>query len=127
MKRFDLLGDYMQLKKTTLKKMVCEPCGKGALIISPLEKIELIVELPNWQLVTKEEVERLQRVYIFKNFLQAMEFTNKVGLLAEAYDHHPEITVKWGEVTVVWWTHSVNGLHKNDFILSSKTDELYDH
>jgi 4a-hydroxytetrahydrobiopterin dehydratase len=115
----------MELNK--LNKMVCEPCGKGTLIIDLLEKADLIDQLPSWHIVTKGGVENLQRVYVFKNFLQGLEFTNKVGLLAEENDHHPEITVKWGEVSIVWWTHSVMGLHRNDFILASKSDDLYDH
>ena len=56
---------------------------------------------------------------------QALAFTNKVGELAEAEDHHPAILTEWGLVTVTWWTHKVKGLHRNDLIMASKTDAAY--
>ena len=52
-------------------------------------------------------------------------FTNKVAKLAEEEDHHPEIVLEWGNVTVSWWSHKIKGLHKNDFICASKTDDLF--
>jgi pterin-4a-carbinolamine dehydratase len=67
----------------------------------------------------------LQRVFKFKNFAQALDFTNKVGDLAEAEDHHPALTTEWGKVTINWWTHKIRGLHRNDFIMAAKTDGLY--
>jgi len=66
----------------------------------------------------------LEKVFKSKNFAQASEFTNKVGAIAEEEDHHPMLVVEWGRVTVQWWTHVVKGLHKNDFIMAAKTDEL---
>ena len=68
---------------------------------------------------------RLQRVFKFKNYSQALEFTNKIAAIAEQEDHHPLIVLEWGRVTVQWWTHVVKGLHKNDFIMAAKTDELF--
>ena len=61
----------------------------------------------------------------FKNFVQALAFTHRVGELAEEQDHHPALLTEWGKVTVTWWTHAVKGLHRNDFIMAAKTDELY--
>jgi 4a-hydroxytetrahydrobiopterin dehydratase len=61
----------------------------------------------------------------FKNFSQALEFTNKIGAIAEEEDHHPLIITEYGRVTVDWWTHMIGGLHKNDFIMAAKTDEIY--
>lgn len=59
------------------------------------------------------------------NYKDSIGFTNKVALLADKEDHHPEITLEWGKVTVVWWSHKIKGLHKNDFICAAKTDQLY--
>jgi 4a-hydroxytetrahydrobiopterin dehydratase len=56
--------------------------------------------------------------------VQALDFTNKVGGLAEEEDHHPAILTEYGKVTVVWWTHAIKGLHRNDFIMAAKTDQL---
>ena len=67
---------------------------------------------------------RLERVFKFKNFAEALEFTNKVGKAAEKEDHHPLIVTEWGKVTLDWWTHKIGGLHKNDFIMAAKANEL---
>ncbi len=61
----------------------------------------------------------------FKNFVQSLEFTNQVGALAEAEGHHPALLTEWGRVTVTWWTHKIKGLHRNDFIMAAKTDQLF--
>ncbi len=66
----------------------------------------------------------ITRVFKFKNFLEALDFTNKVGEIAESEGHHPEITTEWGKVTVQWWTHKIKGLHENDFGMAAKTDLL---
>ncbi len=80
-------------------------------------------QLPAWAIVVQDE-ERLQCVFKFRNFVDALAFTNLVGELAEAHQHHPLIITEWGRVTVQWWTHAIHGLHLNDFILAAKTDEL---
>ena len=67
---------------------------------------------------------RLEKTFKFKNFRQALEFTNTVGELAEQEDHHPAILTEWGRVTVAWWTHKIRGLHRNDFIMAAKTDSI---
>ena len=80
--------------------------------------------VPEWHVIDVAGGKRLQRVFKFKNFTQAMEFSNQVGRLAEAADHHPALLTEWGQVTVSWWTHKINGLHRNDFILAARTDAL---
>jgi len=69
--------------------------------------------------------EQLCKEFKFKNFVEALAFTNKVGELAEAENHHPAILVEYGKVTVSWWTHVIGGLHKNDFIMAARTDSAY--
>ena len=59
------------------------------------------------------------------SYKDSLNFTNKVAELAEVEDHHPEIVLEWGNVTVSWWSHKIKGLHKNDFICASKTDDLF--
>jgi 4a-hydroxytetrahydrobiopterin dehydratase len=70
-------------------------------------------------------VKRLERTFRFRDFAAALGFTNRVGEIAEAEGHHPIITLSWGRVTVTWYTHDINGLHDNDFIMAAKTDELH--
>jgi 4a-hydroxytetrahydrobiopterin dehydratase len=82
-------------------------------------------EIPDWSLLEREGIARLERVFPFANFADALAFTNRVGALAEEAGHHPALTTEWGRVTVAWWTHTIRGLHRNDFIMAAKTDALY--
>jgi len=66
----------------------------------------------------------LEKEYQFKNFAQALAFTNKVGELAEAQGHHPDIYLAWGKVKITIWTHKINGLTESDFVLAAKADKL---
>ncbi|HEQ60159.1 MAG TPA: 4a-hydroxytetrahydrobiopterin dehydratase, partial [Firmicutes bacterium] len=66
----------------------------------------------------------LERQFKFDDFRQALDFTNRVGELAEAQNHHPEICLGWGWVKVTLWTHKINGLTESDFIFAAKTDQL---
>lgn len=111
------MGDYLS------QDLV--PCRKGDPTASDAEIQAALQALADWSLVEQEGVRKLERKYKFKNFKQALDFTNRVGEAAEAGDHHPAILLEWGKVTVQWWTHVVKGLHKNDFIMAARTDSLY--
>ena len=86
---------------------------------------ELHPQVPNWQVVERDGIKRLERTFKFDNFVHALAFTNKVGELAEEEGHHPAILTEWGRVTVTWWTHKIKGLHQNDFIMAAKSDQAY--
>lgn len=107
-----------------LARQKCVACRGGDPKLTDAEVAELHPQVPEWQLVAQDEILRLQRVFKFKNYAQAVEFTNKVASIAEEGDHHPLIVLEWGRVTVQWWTHVVKGLHKNDFIMAAKIDEI---
>lgn len=83
-------------------------------------------QLPEWEKITVDGIDRIQRIYKFKNFRQALDFTNRIGELAEENDHHPTIVTEWGKATLTWWTHVARGLHKNDFISAARSDEIYE-
>ncbi|HSF81517.1 MAG TPA: 4a-hydroxytetrahydrobiopterin dehydratase [Anaerolineales bacterium] len=108
-----------------LSQQVCVPCRAGDPLLSDKEIAQMLAEVPGWEVLEVEGVKRLQQVFKYKNFAQALDFTNRVGELAEAEGHHPALLTEWGRVTVTWWTHAIKGLHKNDFIMAAKTDELY--
>ena len=110
---------------TDLATGKCVPCRGGEPSLTDAEIADLILHVPEWQTVEQDGILRLQRVFKFKNYAQALEFTNKVAAIAEEQDHHPLIILEWGKVTVQWWTHVVKGLHKNDFIMAAKTDEIF--
>jgi len=103
----------------------CMACHKDAPQVSEAEACELRPQIPEWQTVIRDDIPRLERVFLFKNFALALAFTVKVGELAEAEKHHPAILTEWGRVTVAWWTHAIRGLHRNDFIMAAKTDALF--
>lgn len=109
---------------TDLTARRCEACRADAPRVTQAQIDELSPQIPEWGLIEVDGVQRLTRTYQFKDFEQALEFTNKVGTLAEQEDHHPAILTEWGKVTVTWWTHKIKGLHMNDFIMSAKTDAL---
>lgn len=108
-----------------LKEMKCVPCRGDEPSLTGPEIIELQPQVPEWQVVEQNGVKHLERTFKFKNFVQALDFTNQVGALAEQEDHHPSLLTEWGKVTVTWWTHKIKGLHRNDFIMAAKTDRIY--
>lgn len=110
---------------TSLSKQQCEACRAGAPKISDDELRELMPKIPDWEIVVIDDVMRLKRVFDFRNFAEAMAFSNRVGELAEAAGHHPAILTEWGRVTVSWWTHKIRGLHRNDLIMAARTDEVH--
>lgn len=102
----------------------CEACRVGAPAVTDSEIIELGSQVPEWKLLNENE-RKIQRVFRFKNFADALAFTVRVGKLAESEHHHPAILTEWGRVTVTWWTHAIRGLHRNDFIMAAKTDQIF--
>ncbi|MCK0153569.1 4a-hydroxytetrahydrobiopterin dehydratase [Alcanivorax sp. S6407] len=111
---------------TTLNNQPCEACRADAPEVTEQEKESLFPQIPEWIQVEEDGVEKLQRHFSFRNFEQALAFTNQVGQLAEREGHHPAILTEYGKVTVTWWTHKISGLHRNDFICAAKTDALLD-
>jgi 4a-hydroxytetrahydrobiopterin dehydratase len=108
-----------------LVQMKCTACRVGEPTVTDEEITHLHPQVPDWQLVERAGIKRLERVFKFRDFVQALAFTVKVGELAESEGHHPALLTEWGRVTVTWWTHKIRGLHRNDFIMAAKTDELY--
>ena len=107
-----------------LETMQCEACLSGAPTVSEGEAAEFMKQIPEWSLVEENGVQRLKRAFPFKNFAEALAFTNLVGALAEEFGHHPDLLTEWGQVTIQWWTHKICGLHLNDFVMAAKTDRL---
>ena len=105
--------------------MKCVACRGSEPALTDSEIAELHPQVTEWQIVERDGIPHLERVFKLKNFAKALEFTNKVGAIAEEQDHHPLIVLEWGQVTVQWWTHVVKGLHRNDFIMAAKTDEIF--
>jgi 4a-hydroxytetrahydrobiopterin dehydratase len=109
---------------TDLASRKCVPCRSDSPAVAGAERAELLAELPGWE--TREEAGTpvLCKRFRFPDFAGALAFVNAVGELAEAEDHHPRLVLEWGSVEVAWWTHSIRGLHLNDFILAARSEAL---
>jgi len=108
-----------------LAQLKCTACRGGDPTVTDAEIAEFKPQVPEWKIIEVYGIKRLWRVFKFKDFVSALAFTNKVGELVESEGHHPAILTEWGKVTVTWWTHKIRGLHRNDFIMAARTDELY--
>jgi 4a-hydroxytetrahydrobiopterin dehydratase len=103
----------------------CTACRRDSPHATEAEIAELKPQIPEWTILEREDIPRLERVFRFQNFAEALRFSNRVGDLAEEEGHHPAILTEWGRVTVTLWTHKIRGLHRNDFVVAAKVDELY--
>jgi 4a-hydroxytetrahydrobiopterin dehydratase len=101
----------------------CEACRIDAPIVSDDEASVLIEEIEGWHLIN-DGVKKLKKEFIFSSYSDSKDFTNKVADMADQEDHHPQIILEWGKVTVIWWSHKIKGLHKNDFICAAKTNNI---
>jgi 4a-hydroxytetrahydrobiopterin dehydratase len=110
---------------TDLTQATCVPCRGGVPPLTEQEIAALKPEAPEWRVEVRDGVPRLVREFRFPDFRQALDFTVRVGELAEREQHHPDVHLSWGRVEMEIWTHKIKGLHKNDFILAAKSDTIY--
>ena len=100
----------------------CTPCQGGIAPLTGLEAEKLLAQIPQWKL--KDESTKIQRTFRFKNFMDALGFAQRVGVVCETEGHHPDICIGWGYCKIEFQTHKINGLHENDFIMAAKVNEL---
>jgi 4a-hydroxytetrahydrobiopterin dehydratase len=99
----------------------CVPCRGGVPPLKGAELERLLGEVnSDWRVIDEHH---LEKEYRFKDFREAFDFTIRVGELAEAQDHHPDIYLAWGKVRLTIWTHKINGLTESDFIFAAKADQ----
>ena len=94
-------------------------------MLTDAEIEEVRLQVPDWRVVERDGVKRLEHAFKFGDFAEALAFTNRVGEQAEEEGHHPALLTEWGKVTVTWWTHKIGGLHRNDFIMAARTDDTF--
>lgn len=99
----------------------CVPCRGGIPPLKGEEIREFSTQLREWQVIDEHH---LQKIYGFKNFRETLDFVNRVGELAEAQGHHPDICFGWGKADITIWTHKIDGLTESDFVLAAKIDKL---
>ena len=105
-----------------LASMQCVPCRGGIPPLTPEEIAPYLADLANgWSVVDDHH---LEKEYRFRDFRQALDFTDRVGELAEEVGHHPDIELAWGRVKLTVWTHKIGGLHEADFVFAAKADAV---
>ncbi len=104
----------------------CVACRADSPQVTDEEMEELLPQVPLWELRIEDDIKKIERSFRFRNFAEALEFTNAVGAIAEDEGHHPRLVTEWARVKVAWWTHKIRGLHRNDFLMSAKTDVAYE-
>jgi 4a-hydroxytetrahydrobiopterin dehydratase len=109
---------------TDLVREKCVACRADSLCVTDDEIAMLYPIVLNWSIINENDMRKLQRVFTFRNFVQSMDFTNQVAILSEEEGHHPRLLIEWGRVVVTWWTHKIRDLHRNDFVMAAKTDQL---
>lgn len=106
---------------TDLASKTCVPCRGGVPPLAGKEMEALASQVPNWKVIDGHHI---VREFKFSDFLQALAFVNKVGVIAEEQGHHPDILLAWGKAEITTWTHKINGLTESDFILAAKIDNI---
>jgi len=116
-----------------LTQEICQPCYTSCVQLNQSDIEQLSAETPQWEIFVdsnvnsdaEEKLMKLRRAFSFANYQSALDFTNKIARLADEHDHHPAILLEWRQCTITWWTHTLRGLHRNDFILAAKTDQVF--
>ena len=106
----------------SLTSKTCVPCRGGIPPLQPAEARTFLKQTPGWELTHDDT--RIRRAFTLDDFAEAMVLVQKIGDLAEAEGHHPDIAFGWGYCTVVFYTHKIGGLHENDFIMAAKVNAL---
>ena len=100
----------------------CVPCEKGAVPVPAKDAKKYLKEISGWKITGRGKW--LERKMKFKNFMSALKFVNHAGKIAEAQGHHPDLSLGWGYCNIRVQTHSIGGLHENDFILAAKINKI---
>ena len=108
-----------------LNQQPLQDCNRDCRPMDEDSQQDLLQQLPEWQIHQQHNTAVLSREYKLADFASALSLCNAIGALAEEADHHPKICIEWGKLQVNWWTHSINGLFINDFIMAARSDSAY--
>lgn len=103
----------------------CVACRADSPHVTEEEVAWLHPQVAEWKLIQESGTRKLERLFRFPDFQEALAFTTVVGKAADEEGHHPRLVTEWGRVTVTWWTHKIHDLHRNDFVMAAKTDQIY--
>jgi 4a-hydroxytetrahydrobiopterin dehydratase len=103
----------------------CEVCQVGAPKVNATQLTHYLKSLMYWELIEEEGIQKICRDYSTKSYPKTMNFVNSIADISTKEGHHPAIFFEYDHVTVIWWTHKIEGLHINDFIMAAKSDVCY--
>lgn len=109
---------------TELTQKRCQPCSGDTPALKPAEIFKLHEKVPDWLVTTGH---KLVRRFTCEDFMDAIRFVNQVAEIAESEGHHPNITIDYKRVTFTVWTHAIDDLSENDFILAAKIDQAFEN
>ena len=107
---------------SNLLHSICVPCRGGVPPLKGAELQKLSSQVPDWKVIDEHHI---TKNFLFPDFKTALDFVNRVGAVAEAEGHHPDIVLAWGRVDVKTYTHKIDGLTESDFILAAKVDQAF--
>lgn len=107
-----------------LKNLKCEVCSIGVSQIAGEELTLAKAQIPEWEIIEDNNIKKLTRKFKLRDFKEVLSFLNKIGNIAEEEGHHPAMMVEYNRLTVWWWSHKIKGLHRNDFVMAAKTDDI---
>lgn len=108
-----------------LNQQPLQNCNNDCQPLDQDSQHSLLQQLPEWKINQQHNTAILSREYKLADFASALSLCNAIGALAEDADHHPQICIEWGKLQVSWWTHTINGLFINDFIMAARSDSAY--
>ena len=114
----------IHMMKKNLAMQNCVPCRGGTPPMTDLKIQEFLQYIDGWNQIEEDGNKKIMKEFIFNDFGEAMYFVNIVAEMAENEDHHPDIFIQWNRVTFILWTHAIEGLHENDFIIAAKIDAI---
>jgi 4a-hydroxytetrahydrobiopterin dehydratase len=109
-------------KSDNLAAKSCVPCREGTPALKGEGLVHFAQQVPDWSVV---EEHHLLRTFVFPDFKTALDFVNRAGAVAESEGHHPDLLLAWGRVEAKVYTHKIDGLSENDFILAAKLDRAF--
>lgn len=97
---------------------------KGDAPLVPEDMKSLLAQVPDWCVIQDDGMDKLVREFRFSDYLKVIDLAHKIGCMGEQVNHHPDMHVTWGKLTVTWWTHVTGGLNRNDFIMAARCDRV---
>lgn len=108
-----------------LLEEMCEPITANSVPVTDEEAQRLLETLPGWQIVFEDGINKLRYEFQFKGYLQVLVFTNRLSDVSMGQGHYPLVVFKRDKATVTWWTQKMQNMHRNDFIMAAKTENIY--